>query len=297
MSILSNPQGTPERVWSLIAGLGALGGRLPRGEFSSILNPGYSAGGQQVAAQATNAANGTGAATALELVERNGDEIQLHDVGELKTPAQLADYVHDFLCSRDEGNIEAVIAEAYAWLVVESHSRRDLGWLYELGAAEFADLVDSGLVGEDEDGRLMNPTKVPAWRRWLLFMGLSVKMPDARLVDYPLPARRIEIEMRRAGVEEQTSMAAGAFVDLLANRCPYLDRGRLFRQACARKGYTADTRTLSAVLSNALRDLSSEGKISLKLSRDTADAISLCPDPTTRSVSFDEVEIWPEVKH
>lgn len=95
MSILSNPQGTPERVWSLISGLGALGGTLPRAEFSSILNPGYCAGGQQVAAQATNAANGTGAASALELVERNGDEIKLHDVGELKTPAQFADYVHD----------------------------------------------------------------------------------------------------------------------------------------------------------------------------------------------------------
>lgn len=296
MSILSNPQGTPERVWSLVSGLGALGGKLPRSEFSSILNPGYFAGGLAIAAQPANAANGTGAATALELVKRNGNEIELNrDAGELNTTSQFSDYVHDFVCSRDAGNIESVIAEAYAWLVVESHARRDLGWLYELGANEFADQVDAGLVGEDDDGRLMNPTKVTAWRRWLLFMGLSVKLPSA-IVDYPMPAKRIEIELRRANVGQSTSMPAGSFVDLLASRCPYLDRGRLFQQACARKGYTADRRTLSAVLSNALRELNAEGKILLKLSRDTADAISLCPDPTTRSVSFDEVEIWPEVK-
>lgn len=295
MSILSNPQGTPERVWSLVSGLAALGGTLPRGEFLSILNPGYSAGGQEIAANENNAANGTGTATALELVERRGDEIQLRNVGALTTPSHLADYVHDFLCSRGVGNIEAVIAEAYAWLVVESHDRRDLGWLYELGKDEFADAVNTGLVGEDEDGRLMNSTKVTAWRRWLLFMGLSVKLPG-NFIEYPLPAKRIEIELQRANVGPETSMPAAEFLELLAARCPYLDRGRLFKQACKRKSYTADDRLLSAVLSNALRDLSSNGKLSLKLSRDTADAITLCADPTTPNVSFDEVEIWPEVK-
>ena len=68
MSVLSSPQGTPERVWSLVAGLVALGGETDRETFDALLNPGYVKDGEQVRAKDTLAANALGAASSLGVV-------------------------------------------------------------------------------------------------------------------------------------------------------------------------------------------------------------------------------------
>lgn len=290
MSVLSSPQGTPERVWSLLGGLGALGGELARDDWVSLLNPGYSRGGVEIKAAASLAANGPGVAYALGLVDREGSRARLITDERPTDLAGFSDEVHDLLCSTAPGQLNAVILEAYAWVVAETHRRGDLGWLYDVGREEFADMADAALVGEDDDGRLMNTTKVPAWRRWLRFLGLGVPMPGTG-VDFPSPARRMAVEIRRAGMAQGTSYGAEQFVGLIANRCPYLDRGRLFAQACQRIGYTPARRNLSAILSCGLRDLEADGIIALRLSGDAADGLSLAADPAALQPTFNSVVV------
>lgn len=288
MSLLSRPQGTPERVWSLVAGLNALGGDLSHDDFAALINPGFTRGGAQVRAETSLAGDASGAAYALGLAEREGSRVRLTTSDQGRDPLAFADQVHDVLCAASSDDLNSVIFEAYAWLAAESQRRQDLGWLYETGRDAFADMMDSALVGRDEDGRLMNTTKVPAWRRWLRFLGLSVPMP-AGLIDYPSPARRIGIELRRAGATADTVMRAEDFVQRVGQRCPYLDRGRLFAQAAQRSGHAGSPRTLSAVLSCALRDLEAEGLLELRLAGDAADTLSLSGDPSTGSSTFNAV--------
>ncbi len=290
MTVLSRPNGTPERVWSLVGGITALGGDLDREDFVALLNPGYVRAGQSVKAAPTLASEGPGVATALGLVARDGSRMAVAPGHAPETVSAFLDEVHDVLCRAETGDLNSVILETYSWLVAESHRRQDIGWLFDVGQKTFADMADAALVGEDEDGRLMNATKVPAWRRWLRALGLGVPMPDTG-VDFPSPGRRIAIEIARGGVTPGTEFAAEDFVRLVAGRCPYLDRGRLFAQACHRAGWSGSPRNLSAVLSCGLRDLELDGVLTLRLLGDAADALSLAADPAALQPTFNSVVV------
>lgn len=292
MSVLSRPQGYPERVWSLVGGLEALSAGLPRDDLVSLINPGPTRGGIVQKAAPNLASDGLGVAYALGVVDREGGQARLATERRAGNAAGFADQVYDILCGADGSDLNGVILEAYAWLVAESHRRQDIGWLFDLGQKEFAEMVDAGLAGRhDEDGgRLMNTTKAPAWRRWLRFLGLGVPMPVGP-PDFPSPAHRIAVELARANVEPGVTFSAEEFIGLVAQRCPFLDRGRLFVQACKRIGHAPKPRALSAILSCGLRDLEGEGVISLRLSGDAANGLSLSADPAAVQATFNSVVV------
>ena len=77
MTLLSSPEGTPERVWSLVAGLSALGGTSQRATYDGLLNPGFERDGDEVKAKATLAADAHNAALSLNLVESGRDQVTL----------------------------------------------------------------------------------------------------------------------------------------------------------------------------------------------------------------------------
>jgi hypothetical protein len=183
--------------------------------------------------------------------------------------------------------------DAYSWLAAESDRQRGLGWIYDLGREQFADDANAALVGEDDDGRLMNTTKVVAWRRWLAFIGLGVPIPIPNTVDFPTPTARLARELERAGISPGTVMPAEQFLTLLAGRMPYLDRGRLFAQACQRIGHRPSGQRLSPLLSVALRDLHDDGILRLTLSGDASTHIQLAEDPATSVDAFTAVIIFP----
>jgi hypothetical protein len=163
--------------------------------------------------------------------------------------------------------------------------------MFDVGASTFVDMMAAGLVGQDEEGgRPMNTTKAPAWRRWLRFLGLSAALPgDGN--DLPSPARREALELRRSGLASDAVIAADEFIRLIAQRCPYLDQGRLFSLACERIAYRPAGRQLSPVLTLALRDLETDGLLTLLLSGDSSDALILTPDPAYRTASFNAVQL------
>jgi hypothetical protein len=292
MSVLSNPQGTPERVWSLVAGLAALGGSTSRASYDELLNPGYQKGGAEWRAKDTLAANAHGAASSLKLVDAGRDHAKLL-IEPPPSYAAFADHVHDYLISLSTGDPDAPILEAFAWVAAESDRRSQIEWIYRSSREEFADQANSALVGEDEDGKLMNPTKAVAWRRWLSFLGLGVVLPLERTYDFPTPIDRILRELTRGGLSPGTLMGADQLVAWIAARMPYLDRGRLYIQACQRIAHTPAVARLSPILSAALRDLHDDGSIHLRVSGDAAERLRLTEDSSHPIDAFTAVTIFP----
>jgi hypothetical protein len=277
MSILTRPQGSPERVLSLVAGLAALKGATSRRELESLVNPGFVRGTTQVLVNPKLAGDALGAATGLKLLEADRLEARLGGGDAVVDLPSMADAVHARLRALDPDDSDGVLLETYAWIAAESDRQGSLAWLYDLNADEFADRANEALSGLDEDGKPMNRTKAVAWRRWITFLGLMVALP-VEAPNYPLASARIARELQREGLSEGQELSAGAFLALIAQRHPYLDGGRLFTQACQRIGHAANPRRLSALLGEALRDLHDEGVLALKLSGDSADAVALIQD-------------------
>lgn len=291
MSVLARPQGLPERVWSLVGGLSAVGGRAERATFEALINPGFQKDGLFIQTKADLARDTLGAASSLGLVSYDRSEGSLVHPAGFASAEHLADHIHDWLAGLSGEDTNKVLLEAYAWLAAESDRTGDLGWIYDLDRKVFADRANEALVGEDEDGKPMNEFKVVAWRRWLAFLGLGVTLPLANVPDFPSPAGRIKRELQRARIKKGTEMGAAEFVKLLSERMPYLDGGRLFLQACERIGHVARPRSLSPLLSAALRDLHDEGVLIMRPRGDATDALRLNDDSSHQIQTFNLVTI------
>ncbi|MER8772647.1 hypothetical protein NKH63_28640 [Mesorhizobium sp. M0960] len=289
MSVLSRPQGSPERVWSLIAGLAALGGRANRETLEGLFNPGYVKAGVHLRTKEELAGDSLGAAVSLGLLETDRHDAWLDAAAMASDFDSFADQVHDRLTELESGHTDAVILEAYAWIFAESDRQRGLGWIYDWGRDEFADKANDALLGEDEEGRPMNTTKIVAWRRWLSFLGLGIPLPLPNVPDYPSPAARITRELERGRFAADGELSADKFLSLISERQPYLDRGRLYLQACQRIGHVPKSRMLSPLLSMALRDLHDDRTIQLRIRGDAADAVALSDDPAHPVQSFNLV--------
>jgi hypothetical protein len=279
MSVLARPQGLPERVWSLIAGLSAIGGRADRATFEALINPGFVKDGILIQTKPSLAGDTLGAASSLGLVDYDKAEASLLLDQSLDSAGDFADHIHDHLLQLPPEDTNKVLLEAYAWIAAESDRVGDLGWIYDLDRKAFADRANQALIGEDEDGRPMNDVKVVPWRRWLLFLGLGIPLPLYSAPDFPSPAPRILQELQRAGLDDGADRSARDFLDILAERMPYLDGGTLFAQACDRIGHVPRPHLLSPLLSAALRDLHDEGIVVLRPRGDASDAVRLTDDP------------------
>ena len=288
MSLLSSPQGTPERVWSLVAGLSALGGTSPRGPYDDLLNPGFERDGGEVKAKSALAADAHNAALSLGLVETARDQVSLSAPAPSDFAA-FADLLHDRLAALEADDADTVILEGYAWIAAESDRQGGIEWIYQTGRDAFADQANSGLSGKE-----MNTTRLPAWRRWLAFLGLGVTMPhDRNAPDFPSPTTRMFRELERSGLSAGTQLGAGEFVSLLARRMPYLDRGRLFNQACQRISHATSGARLSPLLSSALRELHDDQSLRLVPSGDAAERVRLTADASHPIDAFTTVILFP----
>lgn len=287
MSLLTDTQGTPERVWSALSALASLG-EQPRPELERLLNPGVKPGLELV--KTVNIRQVIGAAASIGGIDGDRTSAATDLTTSVLTQTKMADWMHDILCDLEPDHKNAVILETYAWLAARSDKSGSMAWMHEMNAAAFANAAAEGLLGLDDDGDVkMNTSKVVAWRRWLNFLGLAVVLPSPMQAQ-PSPAARLQRELVRAGVAGQT-LQAEAFVGLIAERMPYLDRGRLYRQACERLGHPPSNTRLSPMLSVALRDLQDEGVIEMTQVGDAAGIIRLTEDPTHPTDGFLSVHI------
>lgn len=291
MSLLSSPQGTPERIWSLIGGLAALGGSASRADYDALLNPGYVRDGMDVQAKDTLAGDSHSAIKSLAITEVADGKINL-TIDPPLTAQVFADQIHDLLLS-PANDSDAVVLEAYASLLTACDAKGGAEWIFETGRPDQANALNEGLAGGS--GNEMNATKMASWQRWLAFLGLGTTTPLVQdSSDFPSPARRIARELERAGLAKGASLSANDFAALLAQRMPYLDGGRLFVQACQRRGHSPTPGRLSPLVSAALRDLHDSQTIRLVPTGDAAGVLRLTEDDTHPISAFATAVIFPE---
>ena len=288
MSLLTDTQGSPERVWSALAGVTTFG-ELSRAELESLLNPGFLKAGLDPV-KTVNIRQVIGAASSLGALKVDRTSAATNLQTATPTQVEMADWTHDVLCSLEPEHKDAVILETYAWLVARSDQDGSMAWMHEMNADAFADAAVEGLVGVDDDGDVkMNKSKVVAWRRWLVFLGLATPLPSP-LLPQPSPATRLRRELVRAGMAGAT-LGGQEFLSVVAERLPYLDRGRLFLQACERLGRLPSSQRLSPMLSIALRDLEDDGSLKLTQLGDASGIIQLAEDPTHLTKGFLSVQV------
>ncbi len=293
MSLLTNTQGSPERVWSALAGLATFG-EQPRAELESLLNPGYLKPGLDPV-KIVNIRQVIGAASSLGGLEADRATATTEVKAAGFSQAEMADWMHDVLCGLEGDHKDGVILETYAWMVARSDQAGSMAWMNEMSADAFANAAVEGLLGLDDDGGVkINKEKVVAWRRWLMFLGLATPLPSPLSPQsQPSPATRLRRELVRAGAAGNT-LDAQEFMGIVAMRLPYLDRGRLFLQACERIGRRPAPQRLSPMLSVALRDLEDEGSLEMSQLGDSSRIVQLTEDQTHLINGFLTVRVASE---
>lgn len=289
MSVLSSPQGSPERVWSLLSGLIALGGRAERPALDGLLNPGYLIDGQSLAVNKLLANDSHGVATSLDFLKLEGRTAEIDPELDARTPDEFADRIHDRLIGLKVGETDSALLETYAWVAVESDRTQGSGWLFERQRGDIVDQASVAVSGQD-DGPAMNPTKWVAWRRWMVFLGLSTPLPIPNYPDLPDPTVRLKREIAREGLPDGTRLSAEDFLQIVARRMPYLDRGRLFSHYSGQMNHTPPARRLSPLLSAALSNLHGEA-LTLHVSGDSTGVYKLSGAEGLSPPAFDAITL------
>lgn len=282
MSILSSPQGTPERVYALLSTKRVLE-TATHEELNQMLNPGVRTNGEERRVQPAVVDNIFGAARSLG-----------YDDTSLKEPVsymQWSDEVHDQLAGLPEDDLDAVLLRAFAWAVVESDRHRHIGWFIGGKADELSDAISAGLRINAGDQPAMNSTKLTAWRRWMMLLGLLARVPVSSMREVPIPTRRLARELERGGFKPGEKVEADDFVARVASRMPYLDGGALFAAAADKMGHRRSPTSLSPPFSLALQELHDRNVIQLRAMGDQSKAMRLSGDATHLLSSFHFVEI------
>ncbi len=124
-------------------------------------------------------------------------------------------------------------------------------------------------------------------------MQARVSERDRVGIRYPSPASRMIRELERSELKAGSQLGVSEFLALLARRMPYLDRGRLFNQACQRISHAPNGARLSPLLSSALRELHDDETIRLVPSGDAAERVRLTEDAAHPIDTFTNVIFFP----
>lgn len=274
MSLLTATQGTPGRVYAMLRLLHEAREALPTDTISGWLVPRNVIGREEAPRPKEALEQTISAARSLCLIS-DGSPVSLSatvpDIIEA-----FADLAHSQLCALPADDANAVVLKVYAWFVLRAE--QDPGSLHRPGREALVAEIDGAFPRLDgEDARTFNSTKFAPWVRWVSFLGLGSELPNAPF--FPYPAERVLRELRAIARERgfDCDLDFREVIDQLSSRMSYLDGGEFFREMSQRVGFRS--RTLSRVLSNALRDLHQEAEIQLTALGDSAERVAFAPDP------------------
>ena len=125
----------------------------------------------------------------------------------------------------------------------------------------------------------------------MTFLGLTVRQPFVNAQDLPDPTCRLLRELEREAFAPGERLAADDFLQMVARRMPYLDRGRMFSNYAATLGHAPSVRRVSPLLSFALGQLHAEGWITLLVSGDSANVVTLSGAEGMTPSAFDAVVV------
>jgi len=291
VSLLTDTQGTPERVWALLKLLGAYGDEMPReGAFRSLQAIDPSDTERSVFKQTL------GAADSLGLIERDRTTVKLRVPLPQDIPS-YSDLVHRLLLS-SQGEDRALF-QVYAWFVVNCDIHGGTKWIGELSnRKDLADRIKEGLPpGEDGVPLTFNDTRIPYWRNWMCLLGLGVHS-DLLGTFYPSPTRRLKRTLSEVGKE----FGYGSPLDIsqvlteISNRMPYLDSGEIF-QSIQITLKTPRKAQVSRILSASLRDLHDDECITLQTFGDASGTRQLANDPQHKIQNVKSITINEVINH
>lgn len=283
MSLLSDTNHTPQRVYALLRLLAAQDGPLAYDAIVRWLKPRWRGGSHPAADEDANIRQLVGATTSLGLIESRARSLYALTAPAPETHQAFADEVHDRLVALEFDHPDSIMLEAFAAMVVVTERQGGVTWI-DQNAKDRADMINEAVIAsptgaDDDPARRFNSTKSPPWKRWMVFLGLASPMPKSDL--YPYPAERLDRElarMRNNGDLPRT-IEVEDFLALIGKRMPYLDGGRLFLASAKRIGLPPLNRQVSRVLSGVLRDLHDDGVLVLDTVGDARDTYVLAPEP------------------
>lgn len=283
MSLLSDTQYTPQRVYALLRLLEAQDGQLSFDSIRTWLKPMIRGVEQKGSEENTNIRQLLGATASLGMIESPSQNLYKLTGTVPGTIEAFADAVHDRLVGLDINHADSIVLEAYAAMVVITEAEQGTSWI-DITAKDRAERINQTVrlldtEDDDEEKKRFNATKSSPWKRWMTFLGLGVVMPKSDF--YPYPVQRLEREIGRLGPNgtgEQT-IDAEAFIAQVAGRMPYLDDGRLWRSSVDRIRLAPIGRRVSRVMSGAMRDLHDDGRLILDVIGDTKKTYALAQEP------------------
>lgn len=293
MSLLSDTSGTPERVLSLLQLLEAHGGSLLETEVAAWLNPPFVENREARATPSAGVDQTIGAARGLGFVATASGACALADGLEDITLPKLADLTHDVLIAAAADDADGVLPRVFAFVTARSEQARGTNWVHETNNVDFAVAVNAVFPQRDTaaKGRIFNEYRVAPFWRWMSFVGLGMDLAGAW---HPYVAERLDIELRRSGLPRDVEIPVRDFLEVVRARMPYLDNGPLYVEVAGRLGLPSPARTLSPLLSTALRDLHEEGALKLGARPDAPGVLALTPDPMSPVNGVQFVILTPE---
>ncbi len=264
---------------------------MDREELFSWLNPPFKLKDSPVPPSAGGeAANQTlGAATSLQLVRKEGPLFVLQE--ELPdTYAEFSDQVHERLAMAKSSDPDHVILRAFAWAVTEIDRQATTNFL-QSDMNSLADNINASISdAAPQTERAFNPTKLPPWRRWLIFLGLAVELPSDGF--YPYITDRLWRELTYSGLQTHADIPFKDVMSIIGKRMPYIDGGALWKEFAGPKN--KERSSVSRVLSFALQDLDEEGKLQIKVPGDAADLVQLQTDGLHRKSTVKYLSLQSE---
>jgi hypothetical protein len=293
MSLLTDTQGSPNRVFGLLRLLSEAGAPLPLETVTCWLTPRNKIGNAEVPRPKDAFGQTLGAARSLNLIE-DGTPITLK-VEVPSTIQEFADLVHRHLSNSTDEDANSVVLKVYAWFVLRAD--RHAAGLHRTVRDELVAEIDRAFSRpDDQEARTFNTTKLAPWVRWVSFLGLGMELPSTPF--FPSPVERVLRELRGiAGkMEFDRNLDFREVQKELSKRMPYLDGGDLFSEMSERTGWRP--KTVSRVLSSALRELHQEGEIRLTALGDSAERVHFANDPNdlTRLTGADSILIVQEAQ-
>jgi hypothetical protein len=296
MSLLSTPTGRPERVFSLVSLVRALGGRVKSSDAKEWLTPQYRSAEPTTQKSGDRVREVFRVARDLKLL--HADEDDWVSTSELPaTRRGLALHVHAHLCSLSPEDPDAVLLRAYAWCVAYAEANGTAVLITKTAGALASEIAAAlGRAEEGDDDKSFNTTKLSAWKDWMAFLGLGWNDLPGTPGFLPDPSRRIEEELVIL-TSHGPRMEAELFVEAIARLLPYLDGGLLFEEACANGLSRPPKGRLSRILSQALRALEANEVLRCEMEGDAKKGIALFPDPLSLTNAFSHIERLPGADH
>jgi len=295
MSLLSDTNHSPQRIYALLRLLEAQDGQLSFDSIRTWLKPAMRGLDQKGSEENTNIRQLLGATASLGLIESPSQNQYQTTAPVPSTIEAFADAVHDRLVGLDTYHADSIVLEAFAAITVLTEAEQGTSWL-DLKAKDRAARINAAVLAfdaneDDEEKKRFNETKYSPWKRWMIFLGLGVPMPKSDL--YPYPAERLQREIARMRADETIPrvLEIGVFINMIAELMPYLDGGRLFLASADRARLPPLGRRISRVLSGALRDLHDDKRLVLEAIGDARDMYALAQEPhAVRSIKAVRLE-------